>query len=310
MSREEKILAWFRLTRLPLYTMAFVAYSLGAAAACATFQRFEGVVYALGGLGLILIMLNAVIINEYVDYPADRLNQKRGAFNAGSGVLVEGKLGFNEVRAGILVISCLTPICAYVLVQVAINVSASSIVALVFIGIFFGWGYTAPPLKFSYRGLGEFVNSLMHGPAVVRAGFVLRTGIWTSPSPWLLGVPLFFATLAAAVLGALPDYRADAAVSLKTIPVVVGPRWSALLALSFITLAVIAGIVLLVLQIIPNLLSIALLIVVPNAIIQVRAVLKMIQIADYDRHMTDIMKYADLQMRFFGLIPLQSFLRG
>jgi 1,4-dihydroxy-2-naphthoate octaprenyltransferase len=308
MNVKEKLVAWFRLTRLPLYTIAFIAYSMGAAAAYATAQRFDASVYALGGFGVILIMLNAVIINEYVDYPTDRLNKKRGAFNAGSGVLVEGKLSFSEVKTGIVIIMCLIPICAYVLIQIAKDASASSIVALAAIGIFFGWWYTAPPLKFSYHGLGEFVNSLMHGPGVVLAGFVLQTGIWTNPLPWLLGTPLFLATLAAAILGALPDYRADTAVSRKTIPVVVGPRWSALIALVFITLAPIAGIVLLVLQIIPNPVGITLLIVVPNALIQVRAILKMIRIADYDRHMTDIMKYADLQMLFFGLIPLIALL--
>jgi 1,4-dihydroxy-2-naphthoate octaprenyltransferase len=308
MNVKEKLVAWFRLTRLPLYTMAFIAYSMGAAAAYATAQRFDASVYALGGFGVILIMLNAVIINEYVDYPTDSINKKRGAFNAGSGVLVEGKLSFSEVKTGIVIIVCLIPICAHVLIQIAKDASASSVVALAAIGIFFGWGYTAPPLKFSYHGLGEFVNSLMHGPGIVLAGFVLQTGIWTNPLPWLLGTPLFLATLAAAILGALPDYRADIAVSRKTFPVVFGPRWSALMALVFITLAPIAGIVLLVLQIIPNPVGIALLIVVPNALIQVRAIIKMIRIADYDRNMTDIMKYADLQILFFGLIPLIALL--
>ena len=310
MRLKEKVIAWFRLTRLPLYTLAFIAYSAGAAAAYATYQQFDGGVYALGGAGLILIMLNAVIINEYVDYPSDRLNKNRGAFNAGSGVLVEGKLGFTEVKAGIFLILCLIPICAYLLIQIANAVSATSILALVVIGAFFGWGYTAPPLKFSYRGVGEIVNSLMHGPAVVLAGFVLQTGIWTSSLPWLLGTPLFFATLAAAILAAIPDYRSDAEISRKTIPVIIGPRWTAILALFFITFAVVAGIALWYVELMQYSLGILIFIVVPNAVIQERAVFKMIMNADYDRHMTDIMKYADLQMFLFGLIPLISFSLG
>jgi 1,4-dihydroxy-2-naphthoate octaprenyltransferase len=293
-----------------LYSLAFIAYSAGAAAAYATYQQFDGGVYALGGAGLILIMLNAVIINEYVDYPSDCLNKNRGAFNAGSGVLVEGKLGFTEVKAGILLILCLIPLCAYLLIQIANAVSATSIIALAVIGIFFGWGYTAPPLKFSYRGVGEIVNSLMHGPAVVLAGFVLQTGIWTSSLPWLLGTPLFFATLAGAILAAIPDYRSDVEISRKTVPVIIGPRWTAILGLCFITLAVVAGIALWYVELMKYTLGILIFVVVPNALIQERAVLKMIIKADYDRHMTDIMKYADLQMLLFGLIPLISFLLG
>ncbi|HDS44899.1 MAG TPA: prenyltransferase [Methanomicrobia archaeon] len=308
MTLKEKAIAWFRLTRLPLYSLAFIAYSMGAAAAHATYQQFDGAVYALGGLGLILIMLNAVILNEYVDYPSDCLNKNRGAFNAGSGVLVEGKLGFSEVKAGFVLILCAIPVCAYVLIQLATEVSATSVLALVFIGIFFGWGYSAPPLKFSYRGLGELVNSLMHGPAIVLAGFVLQTGMWTSSLPWLLGTPLFFATLAAAILADLPDYRSDAEISRKTVPVIIGPRLTALLASGFIALAVIAGLALWYVELIKYPLGLLILIVVPNAVIQERAVITMIKKADYDRHMTDIMKYADLQMLLFGLLPLLAFL--
>ncbi len=310
MTLKEKVVAWFRLTRIPLYSLAFIAYTLGAVAAYATYEQFDVAVYALGGLGLILIMLNAVIINEYVDYPSDCLNTNRGAFNAGSGVLVEGKLTFSEVKAGIVLILCSIPVCAYALVRIATVVSATSVLALVLIGIFFGWGYTAPPLKFSYRGIGELVNSLMHGPGVVLAGFVLQTGIWTSAVPWLLGTPLFLATFAAAILGALPDYRSDAEISRKTVPVIIGPRWTALLALCFMTLAVVAGLVLWYMELINYPLGLLIVIVVPNAVIQVRAVVKMIKEADYDRHMTDIMKYADLQMLLFGLIPLLAFAVG
>ncbi|RZN37869.1 MAG: hypothetical protein EFT35_05520 [Methanophagales archaeon ANME-1-THS] len=56
MQLKEKVIALFRLTRLPLYTLAFIAYSAGAAAAYATYQQFDGGVYALGGAGLILII--------------------------------------------------------------------------------------------------------------------------------------------------------------------------------------------------------------------------------------------------------------
>jgi 1,4-dihydroxy-2-naphthoate octaprenyltransferase len=310
MTVKEKVIAWFRLTRLPLYSLAFIAYSMGAAAAYATYQQFDGAVYALGGLGLILIMLNAVIINEYVDYPSDCLNKNRGAFNAGSGVLVEHKLSFSEVQAGIVLILCSIPVCAYALIYIATEVSATSVLALIFIGIFFGWGYTAPPLKFSYRGIGELVNSLMHGYGVVLAGFVLQTGIWTSSLPWLLGTPLFFATLAAAIVGAIPDYRSDAEISRKTVPVIIGPRWTAILALCFMTLAVVTGLALWYVELINYPLGLLIVMIIPNAVIQERAVIKMIKEADYDRHMTDIMKYADLQMLLFGLIPLLAFSVG
>jgi 4-hydroxybenzoate polyprenyltransferase len=59
-------------------------------------------------LGFIVIFLGvicAAVTNDYFDYPTDRLNKNAGMFNGGSRVLVEGELGFNEVKRGIFVLS-------------------------------------------------------------------------------------------------------------------------------------------------------------------------------------------------------------
>lgn|GEM_PF-2325042 len=81
-------------------------------------------------------------------------------------------------------------------------------------------------------------------------------------------------------------------------------------ALCFMTLAVVSGLALWYVELINYPLGLLIVIVIPNAVIQERALIKMIKEADYDRHMTDSMKYADLQMLLFGLIPLRAFSVG
>lgn len=65
-------------------------------------------------------------------------------------------------------------------------------------------------------------------------------------------------------------------------------------ALCFMTLAVVSGLALWYVELINYPLGLLIVIVIPNAVIQERALIKMIKEADYDRHMTDSMKYADL----------------
>jgi 1,4-dihydroxy-2-naphthoate octaprenyltransferase len=205
MSIKEKVSAWLRLARLQFQPMYVVNYSIGAAAAYTAHQIFNVSVYMLGLILISLGVICAAVTNDYYDYPTDRLNRKRGVFNAGSGVLVEGTLGFNEVKTGILVLLGLILVFGVLLIQVAKDVFTSLILVFGLLGIFLLLGYSVPPLKFSYRGLGEIAMSVMTAPFPVLLGYLIQTGTWTDPLPWLISIPLFLATLTAGALGSLPD---------------------------------------------------------------------------------------------------------
>ncbi len=47
-------------------------------------------------------------------------------------------------------------------------------------------GYTAPPLKFCYRGLGELDVAFTHSIVVILCGYVFLGGAWNDAQPWLL----------------------------------------------------------------------------------------------------------------------------
>ena len=305
---SEKILAWIKIIRLHFYPMTYIAYSLGAMAASRNLKKWNLEGYWVGYLVLFFIELSTILANEYYDYGTDRLNKNAGPFTGGTRVLVEGKLGFAEVRAGIWLSLILVVGVGYALIRSDEQVSSFSILLLLLLGLFLGLGYTAPPLKFSYRGLGEITVGLTHSPYVILCGYIFQGGSWIDPLPWLLSIPLFFATVTAIILAGIPDRLADKQVSKKVITVLWGPREAVLLAAFFACLASLSGFLLRYFQIIGGASSLLILAAIPHGIILLFALFKLLKSGNYDRRIDGIMVLALSYIIWFGLIPLISFL--
>lgn len=305
---KEKCIAWLRLARLQFQPIYFINYTIGAVAAYATYQIFNVSVYVLGFIVIFLGVICAAFTNDYYDYPTDRLNKNTSAFSGGSRVLVEGKLGFNEVKAGIYVILCLIFAFGYLLIQTAKDVSAFLIVFFGLIGIFLLLEYSASPLKFSYRGIGEIVMSIMAGPYPILLGYIIQIGRWTDSLPWLLSIPMFLAALIAGAIGSIPDYRADIEVSRKRFAVLFGPRLTAIISLCLISFTAVSGVLLWYFKILTGPGSITVVVVIPYSLILSLAVIKMIKTDDYERTINRIFQLVILYALSFGLILLLSLL--
>lgn len=196
----------------------------------------------------------------------------------------------------------------YLLIRIDEQVSSSSILLLILAGLFLGLGYTAPPLKFSYRGLGEITVGLTHSPYVILSGYLFQGGSWADPLPWVLSIPLFLATLPAIILAGIPDRLADKEVSKKVITVLWGPREAIILAAFFACLASLSGFLLWYFQIIRGSSSKLILFAIPHGIILLLTLFDLIKSGNYDRRIDGIMVLALSYIIWFGLIPLISFL--
>ena len=305
---KKKAFAWIKIVRLHFYPMTWVAYSLGAAAVPGNPKKFNREVYVVGYLVLFFIEMATILVNEYYDYATDRLNKNAGPFTGGTRVLVEGELGFAEVRTGIWASLIFAGGFGYLLIRIDEQVSPFLILLFILLGLFLGLGYTAPPLKFSYRGLGEITVALTHGPYVILCGYIFQQGLWTDRLPWILSIPLFFATLAAIILAGIPDRLADKEVSKKVIAVLWGPPKALFLAAFFACLASLSGFFLWYFQVIRGSSSILILAAVPHGIILLIALFKFLRSGNYDRRIDGIMVLALSYIIWFGLIPLISFL--
>ena len=240
---RQRARSWIKALRLQFYPMTWIAYTIGALAAAQGGAVFSSARYWLGYAALFLVEAITVFINEYVDYDSDRRNRHAGPFNGGSRVLVTGELPRQHMPWAVALLCLPLAWVVWRLFAPPSPLDGMDFMLLAAAGLL-AVGYTLPPLKLSYRGLGELDVGLTHSVVVILAGYVVQTGRWDDPYPWLVGLPLFFATLPAIILSGIPDCEADRAVGKRTLAVLLGPDRAAWLAMGNVLLALLAVVVL------------------------------------------------------------------
>ena len=120
------------------------------------------------------------------------------------------------------------------------------------LGFIVSIGYTAPPLKFVYRGLGEVAVALGFGPMMLLGAYVVQTGGTLAWEPFVASIPV--ALLAALILyvNEIPDRRGDAIAGKRTLPV----RFSRTTVIAGYDVAVTAAYVVLVLAVVAGILPV------------------------------------------------------
>jgi 1,4-dihydroxy-2-naphthoate octaprenyltransferase len=91
------------------------------------------------------------------------------------------------------------------------------------LGILMGYFYTAPPVKFGYRGWGDLICFLGSGPFPVVGTFFLFSGrvSWAAVSAGIVAGLWVDAIL---YIGNVPDAQADRAVGKRTLSTILGRR--------------------------------------------------------------------------------------
>jgi putative NADPH-quinone reductase/1,4-dihydroxy-2-naphthoate octaprenyltransferase len=234
--------AWLKAMRLQFYPMTWLAYTAGALAASPVGGVFDNPLFWLGYLCLFLLEVATVLINEGVDFPSDRDNRFFSTFTGGSRVRVEGLLSRRELGIGIA-----AALAAFLAASAGLlsltPASASAVVAVLGALTILAIGYTAPPLKLCYRGLGEVDVAITHSIGVILCGSVFLGGAWNDALPWLLSLPLLLAIMPSITLSGIPDLEADAAAGQRTLAVRLGQRGALIVCLVFTLLAAGAAVV-------------------------------------------------------------------
>jgi putative NADPH-quinone reductase/1,4-dihydroxy-2-naphthoate octaprenyltransferase len=228
--------AWLKAIRLQFYPMTWMAYTAGALGAARQGYDFNSAVYWSGYVCLFFLELTTVLSNDYFDIESDEENEYFSAFTGGSRVLVEGDLSLKEMRTGIAGSLMLTVLASAPLLWSTAASTTTVLIALLALSVL-ALGYTVPPLKLSYRGLGEVDVGLTHSFGVIVAGYMFQGGAWEDAFPWLLSVPLFLAVLPSILLAGVPDYEADKAASKNTLVAKLGRRTAIGLAMGLTLLA-------------------------------------------------------------------------
>lgn len=166
--------------------------------------------------------------------------QDRSPFSGGKRVLVDDLLTRSEVWA-VASLFYLFAIIAAIIIGIFREPRA---IALGTVGIAVAYFYHAPPLKFSYRGLGELAVALIYGPLLCAGTYLVQRNGMTLEI-LLTGVPVGLLIGAFLWINEFPDRVADAAVGKRTLVVQLGPKRAAaaftlIVAMAFVFLAVLA----------------------------------------------------------------------
>jgi len=219
---------WLGVWRVadPKITLASVAgMGLGAAAAAHDGPLHWGWL-GLTVLGIFCIEAAKNASGEVFDWDsgADQgvATEDRSPFSGGKRVLVDGLWSRREAFALAF---------AFYLVGAAaglaiVGLREPAVLGFGLAGVGLAFFYHAPPLRLSYRGLGELAVGLAYGPFMTSGTYLVQRGELPL-RVILLGLPLGLAIAAFLWINEFPDQRADAAAGKRTLVVRLGPAGAA-----------------------------------------------------------------------------------
>jgi 1,4-dihydroxy-2-naphthoate octaprenyltransferase len=143
--------------------------------------------------------------NDYFDIEVDRLNEA-SPISGGSGVLLKNP---ELMTLSKWIAICLMAISMALAVIFALVFGfPASFVALVVSGNGLIWFYSAPPLRLSYRGLGEIATMLGAGLMLPCLGYFIMRGSLDSLL-WVFSFPFVLYALSIIVSVEMPDMEGD-----------------------------------------------------------------------------------------------------
>ena len=207
-------------------------YLLGAAWAHAIAGSFDAALFWSGLFGVVLAVIGVEAFNEYFDarMGTDRVFNPADLPPIPVAVFWIGVVAF---AGGLAVGIYLTARVGWPVLVFAVLGGAAAIF------------YEAPPVRWSYRGLGELVIALAYGPWLVLGSLYLHTGALSWGAFWASLVPGCL-IMALAVVNAIPDFHQDRLVGKRNLVVRIGRRRAVALYLGLAAAAlvvVVSGVV-------------------------------------------------------------------
>ena len=206
-----------RATRLPFLTATIVPVTLGILIA-ASHGRFDLVAALLTIIGACFVQLGLNVANDVFDtiQGADDANVTPTQFSGGSRVIQYGLVSLRQMATLSTIFYVLAAVVGLVLLATH---GSTALLVIGVVGFVVSLGYTAPPLKFVYRGLGEFAVALGFGPLMLLGAYVVQTGGALAWEPFVASIPVALLVALILYVNEIPDRRGDARAHKRTLPV-------------------------------------------------------------------------------------------
>jgi 1,4-dihydroxy-2-naphthoate octaprenyltransferase len=225
---------WFMASRPWSFTMTLISVSVGSALA-ALHGRFSWPLYGLTVIGTVLMHAASNLINDYDDVRNGIDSPEVPTARYRPHPLMDGTIRPEQVRMAAYLLYLLA---AFIGIYLAAT-RGWTIFWIGLAGTVAGLTYTASPLKYKYKALGEASVFLMWGPLMVSGAYCVQR---QSISPEAVAISIPFGVLVALVLLAnnIRDIPYDRSKGIRTLPIVLGRRNGLTLYLALVVAAYVA----------------------------------------------------------------------
>jgi len=217
-NRMSPFLVYFFAVRGPFLSASVIPVLLGTAMAYRQGHSLNSLFFWLNLAGVVALHFGANAANDYYDYlsGADPARPAK-PFSGGSQLLQRGILRpchyfyliFGHLALAVLIAFFFGR--ARGLLTLALGLT----------GVLLAYYYTAPPVKLSYRGLGEVAVGLTFGPLAILGSFLVQSGKFGF-LPFLASLPLGFLIANVLYVNQYADYLEDREAGKRNLVVILG----------------------------------------------------------------------------------------
>ncbi len=238
----QKLQTWILALRAPFFTASIVPLLLGM-----TIAFHETKIFDLG-LGLLTLISGIAIqagtnlANDYYDQSADVINANFTQFNGGSRMIQNDIIAPRTILTAALISFIVGIVTAIIIL---INTQGWFLLIFLALAVLLGFFYTALPLSFSYKGLGEIAVFVGFGPLGIYAAYYIQLGHINSSILLIASIPVALLISMVLFLNEFQDHEADSAAGKRTLVVSIGKKKSIkvytigmIVSYAFLTLAV------------------------------------------------------------------------
>jgi 1,4-dihydroxy-2-naphthoate octaprenyltransferase len=197
---------WWKAFRFHYASASFMPGILGGMVAWTYDGQFHPNYFLLVMLGLVLNHLALNMTDDYYDFRhlVDVFDTHGNPYSGGSGTLTKGMISPHQMR-NVFATFYILAIGIGILLGFLRGVFVHFLLAFGFFCAFF---YTAPPIRFGYRGFGEIAQLLCFGPGIGLGAYYVQTQKVSWEAFWgtlPLGIMLF----SMITINEIPDYLED-----------------------------------------------------------------------------------------------------
>ncbi len=211
---RETVRAWIQASRAPFFVATLIPLGLGGVVAYKdgswNLLRWLAVL-----LACFLVHMCTNLANDYFDYLS---GADAGESIGGSRVIQQGKITLGRLRNAMVLFYAVAFACG---VWVVLDSGLLWLIPVILFSFLSSLFYTAPPIRYGYRGLGEIFVGINMGPVMVVGTASAVAGQFLPRALWL-SVPIGLMVAMILYYQSLPDIEEDRAVGKRTVAVRLG----------------------------------------------------------------------------------------